>query len=126
MRRTFSIVLIALAYVLVLMPDAVRIPTLIGHFKDHQERSPELGFMAFLELHYADAEHHENGDETHERLPFHHHHASGDNCSSIALLTLAPTPVIGAAHAPVKVFAIRGDDDTLAGHRLGLLQPPRC
>lgn len=125
MRRALSLLFLGLAYGLVLMPDVVRLPTLVGHYIDHRERTPEMGFMAFLELHYANAEHQENGDETHERLPFHHHHTSGDSCSSIALLH-APALLHDAVHAPVKVFAIHGDDDPLAGHRYGLIQPPRC
>ncbi|HEY0976720.1 MAG TPA: hypothetical protein VGE21_04565 [Flavobacteriales bacterium] len=125
MRRPVPAIIIVLAYTLVLMPDAVRLPTLIGHFLDHRTRTPEMGFVDFLELHYADQEHQENGDATHEHLPFHHHHTWGDNCGSIALLQV-PALLQGASHAPVKVFAMHGDDDTLAGHRYGLIQPPRC
>lgn len=126
MRRLAPSLIIALAYGLVLMPDAVRLPTLIGHYLEHQERTPDMGFMDYLALHYNSAEHTENGDETHEQLPFHHHHAAGDGCSANALILHAPLAVLQPVHASEKMFVVHGDDDPLAGHRYGLIQPPRC
>lgn len=124
MGRKLSSVIIVLAYALVLMPDAGRLPTLVGHYLDHREQSPEMGFMDFLALHYADDRHRENGDETHERLPFHHHHTAGDNYAPSVVL-LAAMPVLCAPQVVVSAPVVHGDDDPLAGHRYGLIQPPR-
>lgn len=124
MRRRLSSFIIVLAYGLVLMPDAVHLPALIGHYLDHKERSPGIGVVEFLVLHYVDKEHTANGDSTHDQLPFHHRHPAGDN---LPIMVLAVgSPVLAAPPAPVPAHVVHGDDDPLAGHRYGLIQPPRC
>lgn len=124
MRRKLSSLLIVLAYGLVLMPDAGRLPALFGHYFQHKERSPGIGVVDFLVLHYVDKEHTENGDSTHDQLPFHHRHPAGDNLPIMVLAVGAP--VLNAPPTPAPAHVVHGDDDPLAGHRYGLIQPPRC
>ena len=92
MRGTLATGLLGLAYLLVLFPDAVRIPALIGHYVEHKDHSPDLSVADFLDLHYGNKDHSGNGDAPHEQLPFRHHHLVGDNCSpsAIAVTTVMP------------------------------------
>lgn len=124
MRRTFSIVCIALAYAFVLVPDLVHVPALIGHYKQHQEQAPDLNVLEFLALHYADKEHAANGDESHGQLPFHHQHTAADAPPPMAMAPLTSVP----ESTPPAPFVPRVDtqERPLAGHAYGLLQPPRA
>lgn len=124
MRRKLSSFIIVLAYGLVLMPDAVHLPALIGHYLQHKERAPEIGVMDFLAMHYLDKEHTGNGDSSHDQLPFHHRHPAGDNLPVMVLTFDAP--LLMAPPAPAAAHVVHVDDDPLAGHRYGLIQPPRC
>lgn len=124
MHRKLSSVIIVLAYGLVLMPDLVHLPALVGHYLQHKERSPEIGVLDFLALHYVDKEHSESDDGTHDQLPFHHRHPAGDNLPTMVLM--ASMPEVHTPQFPLPAPAAHGDADPLAGHRYGLIQPPRC
>lgn len=124
MRRLLSSFLIALAYGLVLVPEAVHLPALAGHYLEHRAEDPDLELLDFLALHYGDKEHERNGDAPHEQLPFHHPHSAGENLPTMALLTAMP--LLDTPQLPVPAHAVHGDDAPLAGHRHGLIQPPRC
>lgn len=123
-RRKLSAIIVALACVLVLMPDTVHLPALVGHYLDHKEREPGIGVVDFLVLHYMDAEHTANGDGKHEQLPFRHRHPAGDNLP-IMVLALG-MPVVAAPSGSPPVYIDHGGDRPLAGHGHGLIQPPRC
>ncbi len=124
MRRTLSTILFALAYAVLLVPDIVHVPTLIGHYLEHQERTPDLGVVDFLALHYADKEHEANGDEDHGQLPFHHHHTAADAPPPMVMAPLPQVPM--SMPAVPRVPAVDVQEHPLAGHAYGLIQPPRC
>lgn len=124
MRHSVSTFLLALAYTLVLVPDTVHVPALVGHYLDHKERTPDLGVMEFLALHYADKEHTDSHDRGHDQLPFHHHHPGGDILPTMVLMVAMPQ--LHMPYSPLPTPVAHGDDDPLAGHRHGLIQPPRC
>lgn len=123
--RRAAMPLLVLAYALVLMPDAVRLPSLVGHYMEHRGDRPDLGVLDFIVLHYADPAHHESGDGSHERLPFHHHHVLGDNCAP-TMVAASPAPVLVAPGALPLVKAVTVSESLLSGHPHGLIQPPRC
>ncbi|MEZ4791443.1 MAG: hypothetical protein R2811_15710 [Flavobacteriales bacterium] len=125
MRGFFATCMLSLAYLLVLMPDAVRVPALVGHYLAHKDRAPDLSVADFLDLHYGNEDHGGNGDTPHEQLPFHHHHLVGDNCnpSAIAVSTttlMEATVAIPRAHTGMQPAVL------LPGYENGLIQPPRC
>lgn len=124
MHRRLSVCIITLAYGLLLMPDLVHLPALVGHYLQHKERSPEIGVLDFLALHYVDKEHSESDDGTHDQLPFHHRHPAGDNLPVMVLMAAVPTQ--HSLQLPLHTPVVHGDADPLAGHRYGLIQPPRC
>ena len=125
MRGIVATGLLGLAYLLVLFPDAVRIPALIGHYVEHKERSPDLSVADFLDLHYSNQEHGGNGDAPHQQLPFRHHHLVGDNCSPSAIAVTTTMMVESTVTIP-REHADTGRAILLPGHANGLIQPPRC
>jgi hypothetical protein len=56
-----------------LVAEALRLPSLIEHLKEHRLENPNISIVTFLYLHYAD-QNHEHSDSRHERLPLHCHH----------------------------------------------------
>lgn len=124
MPRPLSFLMLALAYTLVLVPDTVHLPALVGHYLEHKERKADLSVMDFLALHYADKEHETSGESGHDQLPFHHHHPAGDNLPTMVLM--AAMPEVHMPQFPLPAPVAHGADDPLAGHRYGLIQPPRC
>lgn len=51
-----------------------KLPALIDHFQKHKQQQPDLSFLAFVELHYQNPDHHEQDSQTHHKLPFSSHH----------------------------------------------------
>lgn len=125
MRGIISLVFLLTAYVLVLVPDAVRLPALVSHYVEHKDQAPELDLSTFLYLHYGNKEHSENGDAPHERLPFHHHHVAGDNCPSVTI-TQASATMPQLPIATLTGHAETTADELLPGHSNGLIRPPRA
>lgn len=125
MRGIFATCILSLAYLLVLMPDAIRVPALIGHYLEHKDRAPDLSMADFLELHYGNEDHGGNGDAPHEQLPFHHHHLVGDNCNPSAI-TVTTTTLVEATVAVPRARTSTELVVLLPGHANGLIQPPRC
>jgi hypothetical protein len=58
-----------------------KLPVLVTHFQKHQKESPQIDFLAFLQLHYVDQTH-QNSDQDHQNLPFQHHFC--DFCANCA------------------------------------------
>lgn len=124
-RSTFSLILLCWVQAYLLGPELLKLPALVLHYAEHCAEEEELGFMTFLDLHYADREHQANGDDDHEQLPYHHHHGTTDcgpspvyfarSVRSLALPTIAIAPI---RH-------VTSEDELLPGHTRGLIQPPR-
>lgn len=57
-----------------LMAEVVRMPSLLEHFKVHQQETPDLSFARFLWLHYSENSH-THGDNSHAKLPLHCSHS---------------------------------------------------
>ncbi len=56
----------------------LKVPVLVMHFQEHQQKNPSLSFFQFIHHHYA-INHGDDGDaERDSQLPFQSH----DNCSS--------------------------------------------
>ena len=52
------------------------LPALFLHFQKHKQLSNELSFVSFLEMHYADAAHHNQDQNEHHKLPFADHQST--------------------------------------------------
>lgn len=65
-----------------------KIPELISHYKQHRKADHSLSLLAFMELHYNNETHHEKDHQTHDELPFTHHHHH--NCQLYQLVYTLP------------------------------------
>lgn len=102
--------------------DWVHVPGLLKHYQKHRAENSALGFMDFLAMHYADAEHPES-DGSHEDLPFSHHHKDHLGVDHVYW-----TPVIVSEHFHLPALQARAcplADYPLDGYRAHALQPPR-
>ncbi|GAB4492451.1 MAG: hypothetical protein OHK0019_14390 [Saprospiraceae bacterium] len=104
-----------------LMAEVVRMPSLLEHFKVHQQETPDLSFAHFLWLHYSENSH-SHGDNSHAKLPLH--------CSHIvmaeSMLPQPPevmfSPVFVAAH--YTALPIFDESFSSGDFSRGLLRPP--
>ena len=53
-----------------------KLPALFHHYQKHRQLSNELSFVSFLEMHYADASHHNQDQKEHHKLPFADHQST--------------------------------------------------
>ena len=53
-----------------------KIPALIQHFAEHQQKNPQISVLDFIVLHFQDEKHHNEDHEKHTKLPFQHDHNS--------------------------------------------------
>ncbi len=49
-----------------------KIPALVRHFAEHQQKNPQISISDFIALHFQDTKHHEEDHEKHTKLPFQH------------------------------------------------------
>ncbi len=49
-----------------------KIPVLVRHFAEHQQKDPKISILDFISLHFQDTKHHEEDHEKHTKLPFQH------------------------------------------------------
>ncbi|MBL7857269.1 MAG: hypothetical protein JNM57_06240 [Cyclobacteriaceae bacterium] len=54
--------------------ELAKVPALFDHYQEHKNENPALSFIAFVNLHYANTEHHEQDHHQHHELPFTAHH----------------------------------------------------
>ena len=102
--------------------DWVHVPGLLKHYQEHKAEHSDLGFLDFLAMHYADAEHRDS-DGSHEDLPFNHDHKDHLGVDHVYW-----TPVFVAErfHLPaLEARAFTLADDPLDGYCAHALQPPR-
>lgn len=125
-RSTFSLILLCWVQAYLLGPELLKLPALVLHYAEHCAEEEELGFMTFLDLHYADREHQANGDDDHEQLPYHHHHGTAD-CygSQVFFAHLNGTFIVPISTSGVKV-PFPTEQDLLTGYTRALIQPPRA
>lgn len=79
LQKCISIVLATLIMAEAFVPgmelhELSKLPALVDHFQNHKQQQPDLSFLAFIELHYQNPDHHEQDSKTHHKLPFSGHH----------------------------------------------------
>lgn len=128
MRKIIAIHLIALFLFSALVPAQVqeelaKLPTLLEHFQEHKIETPELGFFAFLKMHYGEGFAQHQSAHDHSKLPgksdCHHLHAPAPAVLPVAAIA-APAPLQTEAYQPV--FADQSYDFILLHD---IWQPPR-
>jgi hypothetical protein len=124
-RSTFSLIVLFWVQAYLLGPELLKLPALVMHYVEHCTEEEELGFMTFLDLHYADPDHQENGDDDHEQLPYHHHHGAVDCCGAPVYLAQSIRSLVVPASSLPPVGPLPTEEELLSGHTRGLIQPPR-
>ena len=128
MRKFFAISLLTLFLYSALVPTQVKeelakLPTLLEHFGEHKIHTPELTFLAFLEMHYGE-------DFAQHRSAHDHCNLPGKSTSHqlhAPALAVLPEVVISASSTPQvamyrPVFADQSYDFILLHD---IWQPPR-
>ena len=66
------LLIVTLAGSIIDLHDLNKFPRLIEHFKEHQQKSPGVSFITFLNLHYGSLadQHDKEEHEEHKGLPF--------------------------------------------------------
>lgn len=103
----------------------LKLPVLVMHFQEHQQKNPSISFFQFLHHHYA-INHADDGDsERDNQLPFQSH----DNCSSFQFpfyFFLSFTPLsLSVTLLPEEKPSCYSDANILAAHLSAVWQPPR-
>lgn len=87
MKRVLSITIALFILAESLLPahdlhEFVKLPALIQHFHEHRSEDPDMSLVAFIQLHYNNAQHHEQDHSNHDELPFSDHHkcTHGNTC----------------------------------------------
>lgn len=103
----------------------LKLPMLVLHFQEHQQKNAAISFVQFLYQHYA-INHTDDGDaERDKQLPFQSH----DDCSSfqapiylfLTFVPLSPTVVI----LPKEKTSFYSDSHLLSAHLASIWQPPQ-
>jgi hypothetical protein len=103
----------------------LKLPVLVVHFQEHQQKNPSISFFEFLHHHYF-VNHADDGDtERDNQLPFQSH----DTCSSfqapiylfLTFIPLTPKVVI----LPKEKMSFYSDSHLLSAHLDSIWQPPQ-
>jgi len=94
MQKSIAILLLSVVLLGSLMDlhDLAKLPRLIEHYQEHRNKSPEVGFIGFLNLHYgSEADHHDQEEhQKHTGLPF-----KSSDCTfthTVTVLTFVKAP----------------------------------
>jgi hypothetical protein len=85
MKAIFTITLAVFIWVSSMLPglgvmELGKLPALVHHYQKHRQLNSSIGFLAFLEMHYADAAHHKQDHQEHHKLPFTDHQSISASC----------------------------------------------
>lgn len=99
-----------------------KLPALVQHFQKHQKDSPEIGFLAFLKLHYFNQKH-QNSDQEHQKLPFQHH--SCDFCANCAFYLSASIEVVALQYFELNAIQSIYQSNFYPNYQTHIWQPPK-
>jgi hypothetical protein len=89
MQKAIAILLLSVTFLgsLVDLHDFAKLPRLLEHYQEHLNKSPEVSFLGFLDLHYgSQAEHHDQEEhQKHTGLPF-----KSPDCTFTHTVTVLP------------------------------------
>ena len=78
MAKYFSILFLSIYLFTVLQVNELfKIPNMVGHYNEHQESEPNIGFWEFICIHYMHGEQHDDDFSKDMKLPFKSH---GTDC----------------------------------------------
>lgn len=105
--------------------QVLKLPVLVVHFQEHQQKNPSISFFQFIHHHYL-VNHADDGDaERDNQLPFQSH----DNCGSFQapiylFLTFSPLPPQVVILSKEKL-SFYSDSHLLSAHLGSIWQPPQ-
>jgi hypothetical protein len=77
----------------------LKMPLLIEHFAEHQQKDTSITFWHFLNLHYFNGDPNDADHDRDMKLPFKTH----DNCSFTNLITILPDQKFNFETKPLKI-----------------------
>jgi hypothetical protein len=120
--RTISIFLLTIHFFAATeLTQLFKLPVLLEHFNQHQQKDKTLSFGTFLYQHYVADQN--NGD--HDELPFHSH----DSCITLSVSVCPPTFLVGidvpVVYMETRHNTIFSDQSIPLTYLSTIWQPPR-
>lgn len=63
-----------------------KIPALVQHFAEHQQKNPQISVLDFIVLHFQNEKHHNEDHDKHDKLPCQH----DCSCSVMSIVCTLP------------------------------------
>lgn len=130
MRRAMVILFFPFLVANAMMPaigrgEIQKIPALITHFLEHRNQNPDMSFLAFLQLHYEDVNHHNQDHDKHQQLPLNHHDAHNLNVVTYAFVEVIHISISSHLSGEIELNFFERNDPTLSFSGKSW-QPPRA
>ena len=124
--KIFLIILLALQLLTgnQFLAEMVKIPILLEHFQEHKAVNQNLGFIAFLKMHYGDPEH-QKSDARHDTLPLKAHTSA--HAETFVCLLETPPSVFEPISQDIgnKIRILKNNQFSDSKIRFSIFQPPR-
>ena len=105
-----------------MLAEVLRMPSLVEHYREHLQETPELSFLAFLGEHYLNVQHRHQND-AHTQLPLHCSHialAESALPQALPFVMLSPLPELSnRSSLPTDHVSLTSGD-----YKSGLFRPP--
>ncbi len=102
----------------------LKLPVILQHFHEHQQRNPGISFFKFLDMHYLHGSPHDEDYERDMQLPFkradHHAHVPPVTVPRITEIDIPATYTPGSC-----LFILVNDDRLYYTDPVPIFQPPR-
>lgn len=104
----------------------VKLPKVVTHYLEHRKWEPEIGFLAYFQMHYFSDDNNQGDDAKDRQLPFKEHKDCQTN-STITLnhntqeLTVTNYPIQTAITYPHCL-----DEHAVSAFKGSIFQPPRA
>lgn len=102
----------------------LKIPVLIAHYIEHQDKETDMGIVEFFTLHYSKAIADDEDADRDMQLPFKTHECHGQSIVAIELRD-EPLPLQSPLHEVRLVRILCNDDATPLNFPHDIWQPPR-
>jgi hypothetical protein len=122
-NRGFVVVLLIIAAVNSLsLQHIFKVPVLVVHYFEHQQRGPDITVIEFLSMHYWGQDINDNDHERDMQLPF----KKFDISQSVTALFFQPSSQFNFSDFPLHAeYTITNSEDHISQHLGSLFKPPR-
>lgn len=121
-KRIIIVLLMTITLNSLSLQQILKMPILISHFFEHQQRGPSITFIEFLSMHYWGQDIDDNDDERDMELPFKKVDFSH---SSLTLFVEANIELVTGNFPSDSSYTILESENHSASHLGSLFKPPR-